>query len=69
MIHVGLHCSAGSRGHPHGLRGFTAAETVAYDDLLKAGSIAAAREAGAVSQEGKEYVVKDGDVLLFKFNV
>jgi len=42
---------------------------VAYDDLLKAGSMAAAREAGAVRQEGKEYVVKDGDVLLFKFNV
>ncbi len=50
-------------------RGFIKAETVAYDDLLKAGSMAAAREAGAVRQEGKEYVVKDGDVLLFKFNV
>ena len=50
-------------------RGFIKAETVAYEDLVKAGSMAAAREAGAVRQEGREYVVKDGDVLLFKFNV
>ncbi len=50
-------------------RGFIKAETVAYDDLLKAGSMAAARDVGAVRQEGREYVVKDGDVLLFKFNV
>ena len=50
-------------------RGFIKAETVAYDDLVKAGSMAAARDVGAVRQEGREYVVKDGDVLLFKFNV
>jgi GTP-binding protein YchF len=50
-------------------RGFIKAETVAYEDLVKAGSMAAAREAGAMRQEGREYVVKDGDVLLFKFNV
>jgi ribosome-binding ATPase len=50
-------------------RGFIKAETVAYEDLMKAGSMAAAREVGAVRQEGREYVVKDGDVLLFKFNV
>ena len=50
-------------------RGFIKAETVAYDDLLKCGSVAAAREKGVYRMEGKEYVVKDGDVMLFKFNV
>jgi GTP-binding protein YchF len=51
-------------------RGFIKAETVAYDDLVvKYGSMAAAREAGVVRQEGKDYVVADGDVMLFKFNV
>jgi ribosome-binding ATPase len=50
-------------------RGFIKAETVAYDDLIQCGSIAAAREKGLYRMEGKEYVVKDGDVMLFKFNV
>ena len=50
-------------------RGFIKAETVAYDDLVKCGSVAAAREKGLYRMEGKEYVVKDGDVMLFKFNV
>ncbi len=50
-------------------KGFIRAETVAYDDLVAHGSMAAARVAGVVRQEGKEYVVADGDVLLFKFNV
>ena len=50
-------------------RGFIKAETVAYDDLVKLGSVAAAREKGLYRMEGKEYVVKDGDVLMFKFNV
>ncbi len=50
-------------------RGFIKAETVAYDDLMKCGSVAAAREKGLYRMEGKEYVVKDGDVILFKFNV
>jgi ribosome-binding ATPase len=50
-------------------RGFIKAETVAYDDLVACGSTAAAREKGLYRMEGKEYVVKDGDVLLFKFNV
>ncbi|MEZ5288143.1 MAG: redox-regulated ATPase YchF [Vicinamibacterales bacterium] len=49
--------------------GFIKAETVAYDDLVACGSVAAAREKGLYRMEGKEYVVKDGDVLLFKFNV
>lgn len=50
-------------------RGFIRAETVAYDDLMAAGSMAAAKEAGKVRLEGKEYLVKDGDVMLFRFNV
>ncbi len=50
-------------------RGFIKAETVAYADLVACGSVAAARDKGLYRMEGKEYVVKDGDVLLFKFNV
>ncbi len=50
-------------------RGFIKAETVAYDDLLRCGSIAAARAAGLYRMEGKDYVVADGDVMLFKFAV
>ncbi len=50
-------------------RGFIKAETVAYDDLVSCGSVAAAREKGLYRMEGREYVVADGDVLLFKFNV
>lgn len=50
-------------------RGFIKAEVVNYRDLLEQGSLAAAREKGLVGMEGKEYVVKDGDVILFRFNV
>jgi GTP-binding protein YchF len=50
-------------------RGFIKAETVAYDDLVRCGSVATAREKGLYRMEGKEYVVADGDVMLFKFNV
>ncbi len=50
-------------------RGFIKAETVAYDDLVACGSTAHAREKGLYRMEGKEYVVQDGDVMLFKFNV
>lgn len=50
-------------------RGFIRAETVSYDDLKEHGSMPAAKEAGRVRLEGKEYIVKDGDVMLFRFNV
>ena len=50
-------------------RGFIKAETVAYMDLIECGSIAAARDRGLYRMEGKEYVVQEGDVMLFKFNV
>jgi ribosome-binding ATPase len=50
-------------------RGFIRAETVGWDDFVKTGSVKAAREVGLMRSEGKEYVVKDGDILLFRFNV
>lgn len=50
-------------------RGFIRAEVVSYDDLMACGSLAAAREKGLVRSEGKEYVMQDGDVVLFRFNV
>jgi GTP-binding protein YchF len=50
-------------------RGFIRAETVAYDDLVSAGSMGAAKEKGLVRSEGKEYTVQEGDVMLFRFNV
>lgn len=50
-------------------RGFIRAEVVAFDDLIKCGNMVAAKEAGLVRSEGKEYVVNDGDIILFKFNV
>jgi len=50
-------------------RGFIRAETVAYKDLFECGTMAAAKEKGLVRSEGKEYVVNDGDVVLFRFNV
>ncbi len=50
-------------------RGFIRAETIAYDDYISLGGENGAKEAGKLRQEGKEYLVQDGDVLLFKFNV
>lgn len=50
-------------------RGFIRAEVVSYDDLISCGSMAAVREKGLLRSEGKEYVVQDGDVVLFRFNV
>lgn len=50
-------------------RGFIRAEVVSYDNLTEQGSMAAAKEKGLVRSEGKEYIVQDGDVILFRFNV
>lgn len=60
---------AGGKIHSDIERGFIRAEIVSYDDLMAAGSHAAAREKGQVRLEGKEYVMKDGDVTYFRFNV
>jgi hypothetical protein len=51
------------------MRGFIAAETIAYEDFIACGGEHGAREAGKMRSEGKDYVVKDGDVIRFRFNV
>jgi hypothetical protein len=50
-------------------RGFIKAEVVSFDDLVAAGSMVAAKAAGKVRMEGKDYVMADGDVVEFRFNV
>lgn len=50
-------------------RGFIKAEVVSYDDLIREGNMVAAKEKGLVRQEGKDYIMQDGDIVLFKFNV
>ena len=50
-------------------RGFIRAEVVSFDDLVACGGMTAAKEKGLVRSEGKEYVMQDGDVVLFRFNV
>ena len=50
-------------------KGFIRAEVISYDDLMACGSMAAAKEKGLVRLEGKEYVMQDGDIVLFRFNV
>ncbi len=60
---------AGGKIHSDIERGFIKAETIAYEDLVEHGTMSAAKEKGLVRLEGKDYIVKDGDVILFKFNV
>lgn len=60
---------AASKIHSDFERGFIRAEVINYKDLIELGSLAAAREKGLVRSEGKEYVMQDGDVVLFRFNV
>ena len=50
-------------------RGFIKAEIVSFEDLIREGSMIAAKEKGLVRSEGKEYIMQDGDIVLFKFNV
>ena len=50
-------------------RGFIRAEVVSYDDLVNEGSMDAAKEKGLVRSEGKDYVMQEGDIVLFRFNV
>ena len=69
-IHIGDKAPAAAGViHSDFERGFIAAECTAYDELVRLGSFAKAREAGRLRIEGKEYVVQDGDVLEFRFNV
>lgn len=60
---------AGGKIHSDIERGFIKAEIIAYDALIEHGTMSAAKEKGLVRLEGKDYIVKDGDVILFKFNV
>ena len=55
--------------HTDFAKGFIRAETVGYEDFVTSGSQAAAKEKGLLRSEGKEYVVQEGDVILFRFNV
>lgn len=69
-IHAGMKApQAAGTIHTDFERGFIRAETVAYKDLVTNGSMTAAKEKGLVRSEGKEYVVQEGDVMLFRFNV
>jgi GTP-binding protein YchF len=69
-IHRGATAPQGAgKIHSDFERGFIRAETIAYDDYIACGSEQAARTAGKMRSEGKEYVVQDGDVILFRFNV
>ena len=69
-IHAGDKAPAAAGAvHSDFERGFIAAETIHYDDLAALGSFAKAREAGKLRLEGKEYEVRDGDLILFRFNV
>jgi len=61
--------SAAGKIHSDFERGFIKAEVISYNDLIEYGSTTSAKEKGLVRLEGKEYVVKDGDVILFRFNV
>jgi hypothetical protein len=69
-IHRGMKApQAAGEIHTDFERGFIRAETIAYDDFVRLGGEAGARAAGLMRSEGKEYLVNDGDVLLFRFNV
>lgn len=61
--------AAAGKIHTDFERGFIRAEVVAFEDLISCGSLSAAKEKGLVRSEGKDYVMKDGDVVLFRFNV
>ena len=69
-IHAGMTApQAAGVIHSDFERGFIRAETIAYNDLVSTGSLGAAKEKGLVRSEGKEYIVQEGDVMLFRFNV
>jgi ribosome-binding ATPase YchF (GTP1/OBG family) len=60
---------AASEIHSDIARGFIRAEVISYDDLIAAGSLAEARKLGTLRREGKNYIVQDGDIINFLFNV
>ncbi len=67
---TGMDGSSGCRSDPHRLRkGFIRAEVIKYNDYVTYGSEVKVKEAGKLSVEGKEYIVQDGDIMHFRFNV
>ena len=66
---IGRNPEAAGKIHSDIQRGFIRAEVVSYDDLIKLGSLNEAKEKGLVRSEGKEYIMQDGDIVLFRFNV
>ncbi len=60
---------AAGRIHTDFQKGFIRAETIAYDDYIQHGGEQGAKDAGRMRQEGRDYVARDGDVMLFRFNV
>lgn len=69
-IHAGMTAPQAARViHTDFERGFIRAETIAYEDLVATGSMGAGKEKGLVRSEGKDYIVQEGDVMLFRFNV
>jgi ribosome-binding ATPase YchF (GTP1/OBG family) len=69
-VHVGAHAQeAASIIHTDLARGFIRAEVVAYTDHIAEGSMAAARKAGKVHLEGKDYIVQDGDIIHVRFSI
>ncbi len=69
MARGGTAFDAAGEIHSDFQRGFIRAETVAYDEFVRVGSYKTAREQGLVRSEGRDYVVQDGDILLFRFNI
>ena len=67
LIHIYMH--AYIYIHTYNFEGFIRAETMSYGDLIKAGNEKAVKDAGLLRSEGKEYVMQEGDVVLFRFNV
>jgi ribosome-binding ATPase YchF (GTP1/OBG family) len=60
---------AAGKIHTDFMRGFIRAEVISYDDFVKCGNLVSAKEMGKLRQEGRDYIVKDGDIIHFKFNV
>ncbi len=67
--HPGEEAAAAGEIHSDFQQGFIRAETVTYDAFVRGGSYKTVREEGTLRSEGRDYVVQDGDILLFRFNV
>ena len=66
---LGRGVEAATKIHTDMERGFIRAEVIAFDDLMKCGSMVAAKEKGLIRSEGKDYIFRDGDIVVIRFNV